>query len=117
MHSTLQMGLNSNILAHLYLIRQLAAAAAGADVVHGAIDCMSGSTSQPSLGALVKSLSELEGGSDINLDELSLLNDYWVSLISLIFELSNMVPVSPWCLLMIVKTVLHSLGLGPLLGL
>jgi len=74
----LQMALSYHFIVHLYLICQLAAAAAGADVVHGAIDCMSGSTSQPSLGALLKSLSELEGGSDINLDELSLLNDYWV---------------------------------------
>jgi len=58
----------------------LAASAAGADVVHGAIDCMSGSTSQPSLGALVKSLVELQGGSDVNLDELGALNDYWAAM-------------------------------------
>lgn len=56
----------------------ISAATAGADVVHGAIDCMSGSTSQPSLGALVKSLSELQGGGfDIDVKDLSGLNDYW----------------------------------------
>mmetsp|Transcript_33331 Transcript_33331/g.39165 ORF Transcript_33331/g.39165 Transcript_33331/m.39165 type:complete len:1200 (+) Transcript_33331:86-3685(+) len=60
----------------------ISAATAGADVVHGAIDCMSGSTSQPSLGALVKSLGELEaekgyGEPDIKIDDLSGLNDYW----------------------------------------
>jgi len=55
----------------------IAAATAGADVVHSAIDCMSGSTSQPSLGALVKSLGELQGGSDIDMGDLAALNDYW----------------------------------------
>ena len=58
----------------------VAAAAAGADVVHGAVDCLSGGTSQPSLGALVKSLGELQGGAlDVDLGDLAALNDYWAA--------------------------------------
>lgn len=38
----------------------LACAKAGADVVHGAIDSMSGTTSQPALGAIIASLQQLE---------------------------------------------------------
>lgn len=36
---------------------QLAAAAAGADIIDCAIDSMSGTTSQPSMGAIVNSLA------------------------------------------------------------
>jgi pyruvate carboxylase len=38
----------------------LACAESGADVVHGALDSMSGTTSQPSLGALVAALTQIE---------------------------------------------------------
>nr|UWT61244.1 pyruvate carboxylase [Neopyropia yezoensis] len=64
----------------------LAAAVAGADVVHGAIDAMAGTTSQPSLGALVASLADAEAGAlpapaghpaDVVADDLTPLHDYW----------------------------------------
>ncbi|KAA8491876.1 Pyruvate carboxylase 1 [Porphyridium purpureum] len=67
----------------------LAAAKAGADVVHGALDSMSGTTSQPSLGAIVSSLNQIEGRSDapidvggvpilpLNVSKLTELSDYW----------------------------------------
>jgi len=67
----------------------LAAVRAGADIVHGAIDSMSGTTSQPALGALVTSLNQLEDrpnegiaaeGVDIqpiSIEKLSDLHDFW----------------------------------------
>lgn len=64
----------------------LAAAAAGADVVHGAIDAMAGTTSQPSLGALVASLADAEADApaapaghpaDVVASDLTPLHDYW----------------------------------------
>eukprot|EP01125_Pyxidicula_operculata_P017763 TRINITY_DN6264_c0_g1_i1.p1 TRINITY_DN6264_c0_g1~~TRINITY_DN6264_c0_g1_i1.p1 ORF type:complete len:1189 (-),score=354.24 TRINITY_DN6264_c0_g1_i1:162-3728(-) len=54
----------------------LAAFAAGADAVDAALDSMSGMTSQPSLGALVASLGDK---TDLKLDELLILNNYWES--------------------------------------
>ncbi len=41
---------------------QLAAAEAGADMIDCAIDSMSGTTSQPSMGAIVHSLTGEQGG-------------------------------------------------------
>ena len=56
---------------------QLAAAAAGADIVDCCIDSMSGTTSQPSLGALVHCLAGTELDTGINAEELLPLIDYW----------------------------------------
>jgi len=56
---------------------QLAAAAAGADVVDCAIDSMSGTTSQPSMGAIVNSLVGSELDTGINPELILPLNDYW----------------------------------------
>jgi pyruvate carboxylase len=55
----------------------LACAAAGADIVDGAIDSMSGMTSQPSLGALIASTAGTPLETGINLGQLQDLNDYW----------------------------------------
>lgn len=66
----------------------MAAVEAGADVVHGAVDSMSGTTSQPSLGALVASIYQnqkelgLTKGTraavpDLKREELLGLHDYW----------------------------------------
>lgn len=52
----------------------LAAVEAGADVVDGAIDGMSGLTSQPSLGAIAAASGD---ATSINLDALRPLNRYW----------------------------------------
>jgi pyruvate carboxylase len=56
---------------------QLAAAAAGADIIDCCIDSMSGTTSQPSMGALVHSLVGSELDTGINPQELLILADYW----------------------------------------
>ena len=55
----------------------LAAAAAGADIVDGAVDAMAGTTSQPSLGAIVAATrgTDLETGVDPR--QLSRLSSYW----------------------------------------
>jgi len=71
----------------------LAASQAGADVVHSAIDAMSGTTSQPSMGALLNSLTQLESVPEsvpdtpvdvngtkirpIKSDDVLGLHDYW----------------------------------------
>ena len=55
----------------------MAAAEAGADIVDGAIDAMSGMTSQPSLGALVANLRNTEMDTGIDLDDIIPLNNYW----------------------------------------
>jgi len=56
---------------------QLAAAAAGADMIDCCIDSMSGTTSQPSMGALVHSLAGTDLDTGIRPDELLPLIDFW----------------------------------------
>mmetsp|Transcript_45952 Transcript_45952/g.112117 ORF Transcript_45952/g.112117 Transcript_45952/m.112117 type:complete len:1011 (+) Transcript_45952:1134-4166(+) len=55
----------------------LACANAGADAVDGALDAMSGTTSQPSLGALVASTKGTPHETGIDLDDVLTLNEYW----------------------------------------
>ena len=55
----------------------LAAANAGADAVDAATDALSGTTAQPSLGALVASTSGTELDTGLDLHEVSKLNEYW----------------------------------------
>eukprot|EP00804_Cyclotella_cryptica_P012773 CCRYP_010552-RD/>CCRYP_010552-RD protein AED:0.09 eAED:0.09 QI:1467/1/1/1/0.92/0.85/14/1156/605 len=55
----------------------LAAAEAGADAVDAATDAMSGTTSQPSLGALVASTQGTKLDTGIDLHQVSTLNEYW----------------------------------------
>lgn len=55
----------------------LAAGAAGADAVDAAAAPMSGTTSQPSLSALVAALSHTERDTGIDLDAVSDLEPYW----------------------------------------
>lgn len=55
----------------------LAAAHAGADVVDAAMDAMSGTTSQPSLGALVANVRGTNMDTGIDLTSLPPLNAYW----------------------------------------
>lgn len=56
---------------------QIAAAEAGADIVDGAIDSMSGLSSQPCLGAIVSALGPEK--TNLDLDVLQVLNQYWES--------------------------------------
>lgn len=55
----------------------LACARAGADVVDAATDALSGTTAQPSLGALVASTAGSELDTGLDLGELQSLNEYW----------------------------------------
>lgn len=55
----------------------LAAAAAGCDIVDGAVSAMSGLTSQPSVNALVASLEGTERCPDLKLEHLDELSRFW----------------------------------------
>ena len=55
----------------------IAAAEAGADAIDLAIDSMSGLTSQPSMGAVVAALQGTELDTGINMDDVTLVNEYW----------------------------------------
>jgi pyruvate carboxylase len=55
----------------------LAAAAAGADIVDGAVDSMAGTTSQPSLGAVVAATKGTDLDTGIDPRMLSRLSSYW----------------------------------------
>ena len=55
----------------------LAAIEAGCDAVDGAMDAMSGLTSQPNLGAIAAALSGSERDPGIDFDAMQSLSDYW----------------------------------------
>ncbi|MGH8178156.1 MAG: pyruvate carboxylase [Steroidobacter sp.] len=55
----------------------LAAIDAGADAVDGAMDSMSGLTSQPNLGSIVEALRHGPRDSGVNADNLRILSGYW----------------------------------------
>jgi pyruvate carboxylase len=55
----------------------LAAATAGADAIDAASDAMSGTTSQPSLGAIVASTRGTSLDTGLDLEGIQALNEYW----------------------------------------
>ena len=55
----------------------LAAVEAGVDAIDGALDAMSGLTSQPNLGAIVAALEGSERDPGLDRDGLRQLSDYW----------------------------------------
>jgi pyruvate carboxylase len=55
----------------------LAAIEAGADAVDGAIDSMSGLTSQPNLGSIVEALRHGERDTGVDPESLRLISSYW----------------------------------------
>ena len=55
----------------------LAAAKAGADAIDAASDAMSGTTSQPSLGAIIASTQGTELDTGLSLSSVQSLNEYW----------------------------------------
>jgi len=55
----------------------LAAVDAGADAVDGALDAMSGLTSQPNLGSIVEALRHGPRDSGLNSENLRVLSGYW----------------------------------------
>ena len=76
-HFDLPIHVHTHDTAGTGVASMLAAANTGADVVDTATDAMSGLTSQPSLGAVVASMSGTELETGISLNEVSLLNEYW----------------------------------------
>ena len=66
--------LHTHDTAGMGVASMFAGAEAGADVVDGAIDSMSGLSSQPCLGALIAALGD---NNNVDLDALNVLNDYW----------------------------------------
>lgn len=50
---------------------------AGADAVDVAVDAMAGTTSQPSMGALASSLARSPLDTGLDMDEITVVNDYW----------------------------------------
>ena len=55
----------------------IAGAKAGADAVDAAMDAMSGTTSQPSLGAIVGALKNTPQETGLNMAEINAVNEYW----------------------------------------
>jgi pyruvate carboxylase len=55
----------------------LAAVDAGCDAVDGALDAMSGLTSQPNLGSIAAALRGSERDPQVDLDAMQRLSDYW----------------------------------------
>jgi pyruvate carboxylase len=55
----------------------LAAVEAGADAVDGAIDSMSGLTSQPNLGSIIEALRHGERDTGIDPESMRLISSYW----------------------------------------
>ena len=61
----------------------LAAAEAGADVIDGAMDAMSGMTSQPSIGAIAANLKGTDLDTGLDMAQIAPLNTYWENVRSL----------------------------------
>lgn len=55
----------------------IACAEGGADIVDAAVDSMSGMTSQPSLGSLVRSFANTQLNTDLSTEAVSKYNNYW----------------------------------------
>lgn len=58
----------------------VACAEAGADIVDTAIDCLSGTTSQPAVSAMIASLQYTPQASELSLDMVSQIDAYWAQL-------------------------------------
>lgn len=69
--------IHSHDTAGISASSMLACAAAGADVVDVAIDSMSGTTSQPSMGAVCAALEQTKLGTGISHENIQALNLYW----------------------------------------
>ena len=76
-HPELPIHVHTHDTAMTGVASMLACLESGADVVDAAIDSMSGTTSQPSLGAITESLRGTEMDTGMDLKEITLLNNYW----------------------------------------
>ena len=55
----------------------LAAAAAGVDIVDGAMDALSGNTSQPTLGSIVEALARTDRDTGLDIASIREISNYW----------------------------------------
>ncbi|MEZ5725527.1 MAG: pyruvate carboxylase [Paracoccaceae bacterium] len=55
----------------------LAAAAAGVDIVDGAMDALSGNTSQPTLGSVVEALARSDRDTGLDIGAIREISNYW----------------------------------------
>ena len=76
-HPDLPIHVHTHDTAGTGVASMLACSAAGADAVDAATDAMSGVTSQPSMGAIVASLQGTDRDTNIDLEHLSKINNYW----------------------------------------
>jgi len=79
-HPSIPVHVHTHDTAGTGVASMLACAQAGADVVDTAIDSMSGTTSQPSMGAVVASLRGTKLDTGVDLSEIQKLSDYWEEL-------------------------------------
>ena len=76
-HPDLPIHVHTHDTAGTGVASMLASAKAGADAVDCASDAMSGTTSQPTMGALVASTKGTALDTGLNLDDVQSLNEYW----------------------------------------
>eukprot|EP00540_Astrosyne_radiata_P004155 CAMPEP_0116861170 /NCGR_PEP_ID=MMETSP0418-20121206/22874_1 /TAXON_ID=1158023 /ORGANISM="Astrosyne radiata, Strain 13vi08-1A" /LENGTH=506 /DNA_ID=CAMNT_0004495763 /DNA_START=5 /DNA_END=1523 /DNA_ORIENTATION=- len=76
-HPDLPIHVHTHDTAGTGVASMLEAARAGADAVDAAMDAMSGTTSQPSLGAIVASTQGTDLATGLDLGEVSAVNEYW----------------------------------------
>lgn len=70
---------HSHDTAGISAASMIACATAGADVVDVAIDALSGTTAQPSMGAVCSALEQTKLGTGISHKNIQALNLYWSS--------------------------------------
>eukprot|EP00050_Salpingoeca_kvevrii_P006209 m.288038 g.288038 ORF g.288038 m.288038 type:complete len:1180 (-) comp11885_c0_seq1:18-3557(-) len=78
-HPTVPIHVHTHDTSGLGVMSMIAALDAGADVVDGAVDSMSGTTSQPSLGAMVAHYKSVGRDTGIDPRDLRDINEYWES--------------------------------------
>mmetsp|Transcript_28896 Transcript_28896/g.32467 ORF Transcript_28896/g.32467 Transcript_28896/m.32467 type:complete len:629 (-) Transcript_28896:1575-3461(-) len=76
-HPGLPIHVHTHDTAGTGVASMLACAKAGADVVDACSDAMSGTTSQPSLGALVASTNGTDHSTGLKLGDVQSINEYW----------------------------------------
>jgi len=76
-HPDLPIHVHTHDTAGTGVASMLAAGHAGADAVDAAMDAMSGTTSQPSLGAIVASTAGTNLDTGLDLSEVATVNEYW----------------------------------------
>jgi len=76
-HPNLPIHVHTHDTAGTGVASMLACARAGADAVDAASDAMSGTTSQPAIGAIVASTAGTEYDTGLDLKEILAINEYW----------------------------------------